>query len=157
MNRSRLGNNLHFQNAIPKDLTPGVVYNFQCGLYNESYYDKCVRHLNVRIGTSSTDCLLFCNHSKPYDAFNILTRKSRKFLLELKESLASWYWEKNYLQKGTLHWHHCSYSTGPSNKIFSRILFVSIVTTLFLLNGLFYYSSMCKSMKTTVCVNGTVQ
>ena len=37
----------------------------------------------------------------------------------------------------TLNRHHCTYSTGPSNKIFVRILFVLIVATLFLLNGLF--------------------
>ena len=27
-----------------------VVYKFQCGLCNESYYEECVRHLAVRSG-----------------------------------------------------------------------------------------------------------
>ena len=49
-NKTRLGNNFHFKDQIPKDLTSGVVYKFQCGLCNEPYYGECVRHLNVRIG-----------------------------------------------------------------------------------------------------------
>ena len=31
-NKIRLGNNFHFKNRIPKDLTSGVVYKFQCRL-----------------------------------------------------------------------------------------------------------------------------
>ena len=49
-NKTRLGNNFHFKDQIPKDLTSGVVYKFQCGLCNESYYGECMKHLNVRIG-----------------------------------------------------------------------------------------------------------
>ena len=49
-NKTRLGNNFHFKDQIPKDLTSGVVYKFQCGLCNESYYGECMRHLNIRIG-----------------------------------------------------------------------------------------------------------
>ena len=102
-NKTRLGNNFYFKDQIPKDLTSGVAYKFQCGLCNEPYYGKCMRHLNVRIGehigispltskqvkpknSSVADHLLLCNHSASYDDFNILTREN-KFLLELKESL----------------------------------------------------------------------
>ena len=102
-NKTRLGNNFYFKDQIPKDLTSGVAYKFQCGLCNEPYYGKCMRHLNVRIGehigispltskqvkpknSSVTDHLLLCNHSASYDDFNILTREN-KFLLELKGSL----------------------------------------------------------------------
>ena len=49
-NKTRLGNNFHFKDQIPKDLTSDVVYKFQCGLCNEFYYGECKRHLNVRIG-----------------------------------------------------------------------------------------------------------
>ena len=49
-NKTRLGNNFHFKDQIPKDLTSGVIYKFQCGLCNESYYGEYMRHLNVRIG-----------------------------------------------------------------------------------------------------------
>ena len=83
-NKTRLGNNFHFKDRIPKDLTSGDVYKFQCGLCNESYYGECVRHLNMRIGehigispltkkqvktknSSVADHLLFCNHSASYD------------------------------------------------------------------------------------------
>ena len=50
MNQNKLTNTLCFQDRIPKELTSGVVYKFQYELCNESYYGKCVRHLNVRIG-----------------------------------------------------------------------------------------------------------
>ena len=103
-NKTRLDNNFHLKNQIPKDLISGVVYKFQCGLCNESYYGECMRHLNVRIGenigislltrkqvkpknSSVADHLLLCNHSASYDDFSILTRENKKFLLELKESL----------------------------------------------------------------------
>ena len=49
-NKTRLGNNFHFKDQIPKDFTSGVVYKFKCGLCNESYYGEYMRHLNVRIG-----------------------------------------------------------------------------------------------------------
>ena len=49
-NKTRLANSLPFKDWIVKDLTSSVVYKFQCGLCNESYYVACVRHLNVRIG-----------------------------------------------------------------------------------------------------------
>ena len=52
----------------------------------ESYYDDCVRHLNVGIGEqqnhSVADHLLFCNHSASYDNFNILRGKNKIFFLE---------------------------------------------------------------------------
>ena len=103
-NKIRLGNNFHFKDQIPKDLTSGVVYKFQCGLCNESYYGECMRHLNIRIGeyigispftrkqvkpknSSVADHLLFSNHSAFYGDFSILTRENKKFLLEFKERL----------------------------------------------------------------------
>ena len=103
-NKSRLGNDFHFKDWIPSDLTSGVVCKFQCGLCNDSYYGECVRHLNVRIGehngtspltkkqvkpknSSVSDHLLFCNHSASYDNFNTLTCERKKVLLKLKESL----------------------------------------------------------------------
>ena len=44
-NKTILDNNFHFKDQIPKDLTSGVNYKFQCGQCNESYYDECTRHL----------------------------------------------------------------------------------------------------------------
>ena len=37
-NKARLGNNFHFKDQIPKDLTSDVFYKFQCELCNKSYY-----------------------------------------------------------------------------------------------------------------------
>ena len=110
-NRTRLDNSFHFKDRLLKDLTSGVVYKFHCALCSESYYDECVRRLNVRIGEHVHispiikkklslrttliyygdhllgDHLLFCNHSASYDDFSILIRENKKFLLELKENL----------------------------------------------------------------------
>ena len=103
-NDTRLGNNFHFKDRIPKCLTSGVIYKFQCGLSNDSYFGKCVRHLNMRIGehigispltkkqvkpqnSSVADHLLFCNHSASSDNFSSLMCENTKFSLELKESL----------------------------------------------------------------------
>ena len=49
-NKTRLSSNFQHKDQIPKDLSSGVVYKFQYGLCNVSYYRKCVRHLNVKIG-----------------------------------------------------------------------------------------------------------
>ena len=90
-NKTRLGNNFHFKDQIPNDLTCGVVYKFQCGLCNESCYGECVKHLDVRIGehivispltkkqvkpksSSVGDHLLFCDHSASSDDFSIRVR-----------------------------------------------------------------------------------
>ena len=103
---TRLGSNFHFKDQIPKNLTPGVIYKFYCGLCGESWYGECVRHLNVRIGehigispftkkqvkpnnSFVVDHLLFCNHSASSDNANILffLQESRKFLFKLRETL----------------------------------------------------------------------
>ena len=103
-NKITLGNNFHFKDQIPKDLTSGVFYKFQCGFYNDFYYGKCVRHLNVRIcehigisplikkqvkskNSSAADHLPLCSHSVSYDDFSILTLKNKRFLIKFKESL----------------------------------------------------------------------
>ena len=93
-----------FKDCVPKELTSGVVYKFQCGLCNETYYGETVRHLVVRSGehigvspltnkkvkakeSSIKDHLLFCNHTPSLDDFSVLTHEDNKFRLELKESL----------------------------------------------------------------------
>ena len=47
---NKLANAFRFKDCIAKELTPGIVYKFQCELCNESDYGQCVRHLNARIG-----------------------------------------------------------------------------------------------------------
>ena len=48
--QNKLENVFCFKDCIPEELTSGVVYKFQSGLCNESYYGECVRHLMIRIG-----------------------------------------------------------------------------------------------------------
>ena len=81
-----------------------VIYKFQCGLWNQSYYGECVRHFNVRIGgcivispltkkqvkpknNSVVNHLPFCNHSASYDDFSLLMQENKTFILELKGNL----------------------------------------------------------------------
>lgn len=49
-NKTTLGNNVHFKDRIPKNLTFGVVYKFQCENSSESPNGEWVRKLNVRTG-----------------------------------------------------------------------------------------------------------
>ena len=130
-----------------------------------------MRHLNVRIGerigispltekqvkpknSSVADHSLLCNHSASYNDFSILTRESKKILLELKESLLIMRDKPSLNRNITLAPLYLL--IRPSNKIFARMLFILIVATLFLLHGL-YYLVMCKYMSTTVRGNGTVR
>ena len=48
--KTKSGNNFHFKDWIPKDLTSGVVYKFHCVICNDSYYGECVKNSNERIG-----------------------------------------------------------------------------------------------------------
>ena len=102
--QNKLANAFRFKERISKELTSGVVYKFQCGIYSESYDGKCVRHLNIRIGehigispltkkkvkhkgTAVSDHLFLCNHPPFFEDISVLTKENRKFVLELKESL----------------------------------------------------------------------
>ena len=82
-----------------------MVYKFQCGLCNESYYGKCFRHLAVRSGEhigillltnksvqprkDSAAChyLLNCNYSPTFEDFSVLCHENKKYLLEMKKNL----------------------------------------------------------------------
>ena len=48
--QTRLSHSFRYKDPIPKDLISGVVYKFQCGLCNESYYGESTRHLDIRSG-----------------------------------------------------------------------------------------------------------
>ena len=48
--QTKLSNSFRFKDPIPKDLISGLVYNFQCGLCNESYHGESIRHLDIRSG-----------------------------------------------------------------------------------------------------------
>ena len=94
-----------FKGLIPLILISGVIYKFQRGLCNESYYGECVRHLAIgsgeHIGISPLTNkraqsrnnsavyhdLLNCNYSPTFEDFSVLCHENKKYLLELKESL----------------------------------------------------------------------
>ena len=103
--QTKLSNSFRFKDPIPKDLISGVVYKFQCGLCNESYYGESIRHLDKRSGehigvspltgkkvkpvnnSAVRDHLLHRNYLPSFDNFSILAHENKKFLLEIKESL----------------------------------------------------------------------
>ena len=47
--QNNLAKVFRFKDRIPMELTSVVIYKFQRGFCNESYYGECVRHLNVKI------------------------------------------------------------------------------------------------------------
>ena len=103
--QTRLSHSFRYKDPIPKDLISGVVYKFQCGLCNESYYGESIRHLDIRsgehIGVSPLtgkkvkpsnngvicDHLLHCNFLPSFVNFSVLAHKNRKYLWKLKRAL----------------------------------------------------------------------
>ena len=103
--QTKLSNSFWFKYPIPKDLVSGVVYKSQCGLWNESYYEQSVRHLDIRSGehkdvsplagkkvkpiknSAVHDHRLHCNYLPSFDNFRILANENNKGLLKIKESL----------------------------------------------------------------------
>ena len=90
--------------VIPKELTSSIVYKFQCGLCNESYYGESVRHFNVKIaehignspltrkkvkpkGSSVSDHLLLCKHSPSFGS--IALGVSQPTFLKILRTLSS--------------------------------------------------------------------
>ena len=98
--QTRLSNSFFYKDPIPKDLISGVVYKFQCGLCNESYYSESIRHLDIRSGehigvspitgkkVKPSNNSAICDHLRPsFDNFSVLAHENKKYLLEIKESL----------------------------------------------------------------------
>ena len=48
--RTSLSNSFRYKEPIRKDLISGVVYKFECGLSDESYYCKSIAQLDIRAG-----------------------------------------------------------------------------------------------------------
>ena len=102
--QTRLSNYSRYKDPIPKDLISGIVYKFQCGLCNESYYDESIRQLRYKIwetysvspltgkkvkppnNSAICDHLIHCNFLPSFDSFSVLAYEN-KYLLEIKESL----------------------------------------------------------------------
>ena len=96
-NQINLSNVFRFKDRLPYDFIHCVVYKFQCGRYNPSYYGETDRHLKIRPGehirispltfrkvkpsaeSSIRDHILFCNHDPSFDDFTILAQGTNKF------------------------------------------------------------------------------
>ena len=105
--QTKLSNSFQFKDPISKDLISGVVYKFQCGLCNESYYGESIRHLDIRSGehigvspltgkkvkpvnnSAVRDHLLHCNYLPSFDNFSILAHENKKNLLNRNRNISS--------------------------------------------------------------------
>ena len=94
-----------FKDKIPSFLYSGVVYKFQCGSCNATYYGKTKRHFKVGIcenleisaltgkrakgddDSAIKEHLLLCNHARDFEDFSILATKNNGFKVTLMESL----------------------------------------------------------------------
>ena len=105
--QTKLSNSFRFKDPIPKDLLSAVVYKFQCGLCNESYYGESIRYLDIRSGkhigvspltvkkvkpvndSAARDHLHHCNYLPSFDNFSILVHENKTFLLEIERKLSN--------------------------------------------------------------------
>ena len=103
--KCKISNFFTFEDKIPSFLRSGIVYKFQCGSCNATYYGKTKRHFKVRmcehLGISALtgkrvkgdddsaikEHLLFCNHTPDFENFSILASNNNDFKVTLMESL----------------------------------------------------------------------
>ena len=94
-----------FKDKIPLFIHFGIVYKFQCGGCNTTYYGKTRCHFKERmhehLGISALtgkrvkgdndsaikQRLLFCNHAPDFEDFSILATNNNDFKVRLMESL----------------------------------------------------------------------
>ena len=103
--KCKISNAVTFIDKIPSFLRSGIVYKFQCGGCNATYYGKTERHFKVRmcehLGISAVTRksvksdddsalkkhLLFCNYTPDFEDFSILATNKKDFKVTLIESL----------------------------------------------------------------------
>ena len=103
--KCKISNFFTFKDKIPLVLRSGIVYKFQCGSCNATYYGKTKRRFKVRmcehLGISALtgkrvkgdddsaikEHLLFCNHKPDFEDFSILATNNNDFKVTLMESL----------------------------------------------------------------------
>ena len=87
--KCKISNFFTFKDKVPLVLRSGIVYKFECGSYNSTYYGKTKRHFKVRMCEHLRICafiekrvkrddysgikdhLLFCNHTSDFEDFSI--------------------------------------------------------------------------------------
>ena len=62
--QTKLSNSFRYKDPITKDLISGVVYKFQCSLFNESYYGESIRDLDIRAWGAHRYATLYWKESK---------------------------------------------------------------------------------------------
>ena len=103
--KCKISNFFTFKDKIPSFSRSGIVYKFQCGSCNATYYGKTKCHFKVRmcehLGISAlaekrikgdddsaiTECLLFCNPKPDFEDFSILATNNNDFKVTLMESI----------------------------------------------------------------------
>ena len=103
--KCKLINFFVLKDKIPIFLRSGIIYKFNCGGYNATYYSTTKRHFKVRMCENLGDSALsgtrvkrdndsavkeyhlFCNHSSGFDDFSILASNDNDFKVTLMESL----------------------------------------------------------------------
>ena len=103
--KCKISNFFTFKDKIPSLLRSGIVYKFQCGSCNATYYGKTKCHFKVRmceqLGISELtgervkddddsaikEHLSFCNHTHDIEDFSILAINNNDFKVTLMESL----------------------------------------------------------------------
>ena len=102
--KCKISNLLTFKDKIPSFLHSGIVYKFQCGSCNATYYGKSKRHFKVRmcehLGISALTGkrvkgdddsaikghLSLCSHTSVFEDFSILATNSNDFKVTLMEN-----------------------------------------------------------------------
>ena len=95
--KCKISNFFTFKDKIPSFLCSGIVYKFQCGSCNATYYGKTKRHFKVRMckhlgisaltgkrvkgndDSATKEHLLFCNHKPDFEDFSILAANNNDF------------------------------------------------------------------------------
>ena len=103
--KCRISNFFIFKDKIPSFLRSDIVYKFQCGSCNSTYYDKTKRHFKVRmcehlgisaltgkrvegdVDSAIKEHLSFCNHTSDFEDFSILATNNNDFKVTLMENL----------------------------------------------------------------------
>ena len=94
-----------FKDKIPSFLRSGIVYKFQWGSCNATYYGKTKRHFKVTMcehlgisaptgkrakgddDSATKEQLLFCNHAPDFEDFSILATNNNDVKVTLMDSL----------------------------------------------------------------------
>ena len=103
--KCKISNFFTFKDKIQSFLRSGIVYRFQCGSCNATYYCKTMRHFKIRMckhlaistltgkrvkgddDSTIKEHLLFCNHTPDFEDLSILATNNNYFKVTLMESL----------------------------------------------------------------------